>query len=270
MDTEQPTLVDICEQVLIRQGPTAVSELVEAARNAGIDLDPDAAEMVMDEPSEPDAAAVSLTDERWAWGPDLLLGRVFTHRLAAEEIEHDLVAVNPDLAALLALDQLPEFARLTDQTPVGFGFGTGIGAAGDDGDDKDEDPDQGMTGGRPREAYDMFGSLELPLGTLSGHGAGDLLGWRMTDAGIELSTVAEDTAAEDTLGDAVAAGQHLQRVVVSASEKPVTVESAVLTVCAEAPELFTAPLPPVAELIDAVDLAHEAADRSGVGPWIPS
>ena len=265
MDIEQLTLVDICEQVLIRQGPTAVPELVQAVRNAGIDPGPDAAEVVMDALSEPDTAAVSLTDERWAWGPDLLLGRVFTHRLSAEEIEHDLVAVNPDLAALLALDLLPEFARLADQTPVevGFGFGTGVGAAGDDGDDEGEDPGEGMTGVRPCEAYDVFGSLELPLGTLSGYVAGDLLGLRMTDAGIELSTVAEDIAGEDAAGEdatghAVAAGQHLQRVVVSASEKPVTVESAVLTVCAEEAERFTAPLPPVAELIGAVGLAHEA------------
>ena len=270
MDIEQLTLVDICEQVLIRQGPTAVPELVQAVRNAGIDPGPDAAEVVMDALSEPDTAAVSMTDERWAWGPDLLLGRVFTHRLAAEEIEHDLVAVNPDLAALLALDQLPEFARLADQTPVevGFGFGTGVGAAGDDGDDEGEDPAEGMTGVRPREAYDVFGSLELPLGTLSGYVAGDLLGLRMADAGIELSTVAEDMVAEDMAGEdaagedatghAVAAGQHMQRIVVSASEKPVTVESAVLTVCAEEPELFTAPLPPVAELIGAFGLAHEA------------
>lgn len=78
---------------------------------AGVDPGPEAIEVVEDELCEAEIPAVRLTGERWAWGPGLLLGRIFTHRLSAEEIEHDLLHVNPDLSALLALDRAPQRHR---------------------------------------------------------------------------------------------------------------------------------------------------------------
>lgn len=245
MDIEQPALAAALEQVLVEQGPSNLSDLVEALGRAGVDPGPEAIEVVEDELCEAEIPAVRLTGERWAWGPGLLLGRIFTHRLSAEEIEHDLLHVNPDLSALLALDELPEYSRLSDGVPVRVGFGFQIGA-NEDGNHEDDAP------ARPRAAYDTFGSLELPPGTLPGLAtAGELIGLQMTAKGIELSAVGPET-----VGDPVEVAQHLQRIVSAAPEEPVDVESAVLTACAETPELFRTPLPPVADLIDTVGLAH--------------
>ena len=268
MDVEPQALSAALEAVLSEHGPSTVLDLVrapgvvEALRVFEVlgDADapgPDAEEIVEDELCEAEFPAVQLTGERWAWGPDLLLGRTFTHRLTAREIEHDLLDINPDLSALLTLDELPEYSRLSDGAPLRVGFGFLLGASDDDpddGDPDDDDPDDDDTGGsRPREAYDGFGSLELPPGALPGSAtAGDLVGLRLTATGIELTAVDPDT-----VGDPAEAAQHLRRIVLATPEEPVTVEAAVLTVCAEASELFGNPLPPVADLIETAGLAHQ-------------
>ena len=43
-----------------------------------------------------------MTDGRWVWLPALLLGRVLTRRLTADELTHDILTVSPDLDPILA------------------------------------------------------------------------------------------------------------------------------------------------------------------------
>jgi len=48
----------------------------------------------------------------------VLLGRVFTHRLTAEDIQSDTVAIEPDLVALAAITGEAPFDQLDDEQPI--------------------------------------------------------------------------------------------------------------------------------------------------------
>ena len=69
-------------------------ELAHHLRDRGI-ADPEAAWQW--NTLEIDSPARQLVDARWVWLPSVLAGRVFTHRLSADELTHDLVTVSPDL-----------------------------------------------------------------------------------------------------------------------------------------------------------------------------
>jgi hypothetical protein len=50
--------------------------------------------------------------------PELLEGRIFTHRLSESEAEFDLLSDGPDLAPVSMLTSDPTFCRLTDGSPI--------------------------------------------------------------------------------------------------------------------------------------------------------
>ncbi|MXI80317.1 hypothetical protein GR254_08700, partial [Mycobacterium tuberculosis] len=52
--------------------------------------------------------------DRSVWLPTLLAGRVFTHRLGADEAVHDMLGVTPDLDPITTLCEHEEYGRLAD------------------------------------------------------------------------------------------------------------------------------------------------------------
>jgi hypothetical protein len=58
-----------------------------------------------------------LIDDRWVWLPNLLAGRIFTHRVDADELAHDILHITPDLDPVTELCNRPEYQRLADGSP---------------------------------------------------------------------------------------------------------------------------------------------------------
>jgi len=82
------------ERILADHGPLHEDDIERRLRDSGV-ADPDAVlDALLDEISSP---ARQLVDKRWMWLPTVLAGRVFTHRLGADEIAHDMLTVTPDL-----------------------------------------------------------------------------------------------------------------------------------------------------------------------------
>jgi hypothetical protein len=82
------------EQILTEHGPLHEDDIVQRLRDSGV-ADPDS--LLEDALDEIECPARQLVDDQWVWLPTLLAGRVFTHRLSADEIAHDVLTVTPDL-----------------------------------------------------------------------------------------------------------------------------------------------------------------------------
>ena len=96
----------------------AEDDLVGLLDADGIDLGPDPDVMLADVLDQDAELVMQLADERWAWIPALLGGRIFTHRLSAVEAEHDIIVLGPDLAPLSMLTRCETYWRLTDGSPI--------------------------------------------------------------------------------------------------------------------------------------------------------
>src|ERR1035437_8792959 len=105
-------------QVLSVRGPIAEDDLLAVLVADGIDLGPDPEDMLTDILDEDAELVMPLADERWAWIPALLDGRIFTHLLSALEAEHDMIGFGPDLAPLSILTESQTYQRLTDGSPI--------------------------------------------------------------------------------------------------------------------------------------------------------
>ena len=98
-------------EILTQHGPLPKDEIAQHLRDRGI-ADPESAwqwNML-----EMDCPARQLVDDRWVWLPALLAGRVFTHRLNADESAHDVLTVTPDLSPITALCEHEQYQRLAD------------------------------------------------------------------------------------------------------------------------------------------------------------
>lgn len=214
-------------RILTEHGPLDADEFAARLRDGGVaDLDA-VLDQVLDEIETP---ARQLVDNRWVWLPTVLAGRVFTHRVGAAELAHDLLTVTPDLDPITALCEHEEYRRLADGTPAQV-----IIAEFDDGLLEQR--------GIPDEAVDPHGALLLAPSTLAALGVaeGDLVGIRLTDQGLTVERVS-DTGPAGDVGARLAATLD--------AEEPEYFDAAVWTVCAENPQLFTEPLPPLSEIVD--------------------
>ena len=81
-------------EILTQHGPLHKDEIAQHLRDRGMD-DPDSA--LQWNVLEMDCPARQLVDDRWVWLPTVLAGRVFTHRVSADESAHDVLTVTPDL-----------------------------------------------------------------------------------------------------------------------------------------------------------------------------
>lgn len=230
--TEPSDAVPTLAAILTEHGPASKDDIADRLHEAGIP-DPDA---VIDELlNEFSCPARPLADGRWVWLPALLAGRVFTHRLTAEELTYDLLAVGPDLDPISELCD-DDSAELADGSPMSLVL-------------PHYDDELLEERGIPLELVEEPGALLLVPGTLAGLGvaAGDLLGMRLTDRGIALEPVTATT--DTTLGDRLAA-------LLDADESPSHFASVAWAACAADPALFTSPAAPLSEIADQHGLAR--------------
>jgi tetratricopeptide (TPR) repeat protein len=247
VDATGPDVVGVVADVLTENGPLTEAQLVAVLVSRGVVLGEDPGEALDEALEQGDGLAVSLADGRWAWLPALLAGRVFTHRLSADEVTHDLLVMCPDLDPLSMLLECEDYQHLVDAAPIE------VVLEAFDADVLDER-------GVPARVLDENGGLLLPAGYLSaaGVGAGDVIGISLSadglrvTAGIELGDRVEDLAGLE---------HRLSMVLADRAGEPVELDVAVWTACAEAPELFTAPLPPLAEILDGFGLCWQ-------GDWL--
>lgn len=98
-----PDLVDVVADVLSENGPLTEEQLAAAVLARGVVLGEDPGGELDEALDHGEGLAASLADGRWAWLPALLAGRVFTHRLHADEVRHDVLTMCPDLEPLSVL-----------------------------------------------------------------------------------------------------------------------------------------------------------------------
>jgi hypothetical protein len=215
--------------MLTEHGPLHEDDIARRLRDSGV-ADPD------DALDETDCPARQLLDDRWVWLPAVLAGRVFTHRLDADELAHDLLTVTPDLDPITALCEHEQYQRLADGSPVHVVLA---------GFDEELLEQRGI----PPEVVDPLGALVLPPGTLSSLGVaeGDLVGVRLSPQGLVFERVA---ATQPSL----AAGARLAAML--DADEPVYFDAAVWTACVEDPAMFTEPLPPLCEIAEDYGLVH--------------
>lgn len=214
--------IETLARILAEHGPLHEDDIAARLRDGGV-ADPD---QVLDETECP---ARQLVDDRWVWLPTVLAGRVFSHRLGADELAHDILTATPDLDPVTALCEHEQYQQLADGSPaevVLAGF----------------DDELLAQRGVPPEAVDPRGALLLAPGTFAALGAaeGDLVGVRLTDRGLAVERVTEVAPADD-------AGARLAAAL---DDEPLYIGAAVWTVCAGDPQLFTEPLPPLSEIVD--------------------
>lgn len=195
-----------------------------------------------DRPSTSSGPGSTSSDRRYMLLPAFLRDRTFTHRVSAEELEHDYLEVAPDLEPVAFLAE-NDF-ELTDNSRVREVF------AGLDAEVLNE---RGVS-----LAGDGVGWLLEP-GTLqrAGVGGGDLLGVTVRKDGLELARVADVVAAPDLgvrLAEAVAA---------FGDDAPGQVADAVWLVCADHDDLFRTATAPLTEAFDGAGLVYEGEQ---VGP----
>lgn len=217
-------------EILTAHGPLSEEDIVGHLREAGVADPEDLVDELLDEFSCP---AAQLVDERWVWLPALLAGRVFTRRLSAVEATHDLLTVTPDLDPITALCDHDGY-RVVDGSALQLVLGF------------DRAPLEQR--GIPPEVIDPLGALLLAPGTLAALGAaeGDLVGVRLTEAGLAVEAVSG--VAKSALGEVLTA--------TVADGAPVYFDAAVWTACAADQRLFAEPLSPLSEIADDFGLAR--------------
>jgi hypothetical protein len=224
-------------EILTEHGPVHGDEMAHHFRHRGLaDKDSTIQWNVL----EMECPARQLVDDRWVWLPAVLAGRVFTHRVSADESGHDVLTVTPDLDAITTLCEHEQYQQFTDGSTARIVLA----------DYDDELLDERDI---PDEAIDPAGALLLEPGTLAklGVGDGDTIGVRLTAEGLALERV--DVITQETAGERLAATLRL--------DEPTYFPAAVWTACLADPALFTDPQPPLSEIIEDYGLTHR-------GEWL--
>jgi tetratricopeptide (TPR) repeat protein len=237
------SLVAAARELLRQHGPMDEDELLDALQAAGADLSPAFGRSLTDVLDDHREPVHALSDERLAWIPAVLDGRIFTHRLTPPEAEHDVIPWHPDLSPLCMLIEGSGLGQLTDGSPISEVFVE----LGEDFGDRAV-PDTVDPGG---------GVLVLPSGRFAelGATAGDLVGLRLTAQGLELEKVTD-------IGPcAVEAG--LTALLDEQPDRPEMLDVAVWTLCADDDGLFRRPAAPMGVLLAESGFA---CDGSWVAP----
>jgi tetratricopeptide (TPR) repeat protein len=221
----------------------AQERLVAVLGDREVGLGPDPDEALLEVLDEADGLVTVLADGRWASLPALLAGRVFTHRLTGPEVEHDLLDSNPDLEPVEMLTEYAAYQRLTDGSPV-------VGVL------LPFDAETLAARGVPADVVGDLGALLLPPGYLRGKGLGegDVLAVRVTADGLLLEAVPDEAPSAERLAGA---GRRLTDVLAAGDGEPVSLDVAVWTACADDPGLFSEPLPPLGEVLEACGLVRD-------------
>ncbi|MBP2324573.1 tetratricopeptide (TPR) repeat protein [Kibdelosporangium banguiense] len=238
-------LVDVVAGVLAELGPMTEEKLVSVLAERGVVLgDDDVEDLLTEVLDDEDDLVTVLADERWASLPAMLTGRMFTHRLTGPEVEHDFLDAGPDLDALNALIGHERYQRLVPEgspvVEVLLPFDSGLLA------------ERGI----PLDVVGDNGALLLAPGYLGAKGLaeGDVIALRIADDGLVLEAVADEAA---MLQRANTVGDQLSTALDFGDGEPVSLDTVVWTACADDPELFAEPLPPLGEVLDTSGLAYE-------------
>ncbi|OMB94431.1 hypothetical protein A5733_14815 [Mycobacterium sp. NS-7484] len=213
--------VQAVAEILTEHGPLSEDDLMQRLRERGrVNLEFDD---LLDEIGDP---IDRLLDETWVWLPTLLHGRVFTHRLTADEAAHDLLATTPDLDPVIALSSDEQFGGFVDGSPAQIVL-------------RSVDAELLEQRQIPLEVVDPRGALLLPSGTLATLqvSEGDLVGVRWTGRGLAVERV-----------DATGQAEVGARLAALLDDHPIDFETAVQTLCAEDPQLFTEAVPPLSQI----------------------
>lgn len=241
-----PALVNAVKALLVGLGPVTEEDLVLALTERGTDFDEDEVADALDDVLDLELElAMPLPDGRWTWLPALLAGRVFTHRLSATEVEHDLLDVNPDLEPVTMLLDSADYQRLADGSPI-----TSVLAPYDSLLLEER--------GIPLEVVGEHGSLLLPPGRLAECSAGVLIGLGLAPSGLILEVIDEQAVSEEASGELA---RHIETLVQAAGDEPEMLSYAIWQVCAEDPEAFRRPVWSLGHLLDEVGLARD-------GDWL--
>ena len=212
--------------------------LIEALAETGVVLGSDGRDRVEEVLEDDNGLFVPLMDDRWCFLPALLAGRTFGHRVTEVEIEHDLLAVAPDLEPILLLSDDADYGRWVNGDPLEIAYPA--------------ETERSTARAIPDDALDDAGSLILPPGALAGIGAepGTLVGLRLRNTDVEVVRI--DSTGSDVSQDVI--GRHIADLVASDPERPHGLEAVVLTVLADRPDAFVDPLPPLQDLISNWDV----------------
>lgn len=221
-------------RILAEHGPLHKDDIARRLRDSGATD----AEVVLDDLYlETDCPAGQLLDERWISLPTVLAGRVFTHRVGADEVAHDMLIVSPDLNPITRLCEHEDYARFLDGSAAQVAL-------------PDYDDEILELRGIPYEVVDDAGVLLLNPGTLEtmGVGEGDLVGLRLTTEGLAVERVTV-LASDATVGAYLAAAVD--------PDEPIYFDPAIWTACVEHLAAFTEPLPPLSEIVANYGLAYD-------------
>lgn len=217
-------------RILAEHGPLHEDDIAEYLRETGV---ADTARVPRLLRLEIDIPAGQLSDGRWVWLPSVLAGRVFTRRVTELEVDFDLLGITPDLAPIAALCDSAPYQRLADGSAVRYV------RPGDD---------QLLYELNIPEWLLANGSvLALAVGTFAalGAGEGDLVGLRLSPAGLVVERVAATTPT--TAG---------ARLTAQLGTQPERVDALVWAACLTDPALFTEPTAPLSDLIVEQGLAR--------------
>ena len=241
------------KRLLTALGPMTPEQLLVALHDAGVELGRDPEETLADLLDSDELPLVMpLIDERHALLPALLDGRVFTHRLSAAEIEQGLVAVSPDLEPLSMLADSEPYQQLLDGAPLVVIF-------------PDLEADLLAERGIPVDTISEAPAFLLPPDRLQALGLrpGGLVGFRITGAGVDVTCVHEGAAEAEAETDV---GTRLAAILAARGDDgPDQLDAVVWTACADDPDLFRTPLPPLADMLDAAGLACEGDQIAPAG-----
>lgn len=237
-----PEIVDAVQRTLRAQGALGFNELLVALVADGVEfgLDPDGTldDVLM---SDDAGLVMPLGDGRWAYLPSLLSGRVFTHRLTASEIEHDVIAISPDLEPISLMTEDEQFQQLVDGAAIHEVF---------------VEFDDELLGERgiPPEAVPDDGAWLLPARRLAQLGArpGQLLALRPTAGGFALELHDDSALAESEHSDRVAAMLEAATL----GDHPHEISTLFWGACAADANLLRGPARPLGELFDELGLVH--------------
>ena len=223
LDDSADSVVAAATDILRQRGPMPENDLADALESAGVDVGPAAHRTISDVLDDHDEPIYVLSDERLAWIPAVLDGRIFTHRLSSVEAEYDVIPWHPDLAPLSMLNT----AALADGSPISEAFAE----LGED------------FGGVPETVDPGGGVLLLPTGRFAelGLAAGDLVGLRLTAQGFEIEKVT-DVAPSGF-------GESLTALLARQPDQPESLDVAVWTLCADGDTLFRRPAAPLSDLL---------------------
>ncbi|MFI6399491.1 YecA family protein [Rhodococcus coprophilus] len=222
----EDALMEAALEVLRMNGPLATEELADHLEEEGLGSADTLVRDLEDLPPHP--LVLSLPDGRFAALDALFEGRIFTHRLSADEIARDLIAVDDVEPLLLLISDDDDFELVAVD------------------EQHDRLAERGVTDDDPLPPEVLL----FPRGTFAGRTPGDLVALTAGSGRLSLVGVDDDPTPVPLLLDVL--GRR------SAEGDAASLDDELLQLLADTPSAFTEPAPPLTEAIAAAGL-----ERSG-------